>query len=75
MEWKPIETAPKDGTEILITDGRDMIVACWTKNGRSFRDESFGEKADGWSAPLDGYVGGLDDATHWMPLPDLPEKS
>jgi hypothetical protein len=29
MEWQPIETAPKDGTQIIITDGRHFTRARW----------------------------------------------
>lgn len=28
-EWQPIETAPKDGNLILVTDGVDVVVGYW----------------------------------------------
>ena len=29
MKWQPIETVPKDGTWILVSDGPDIGVAYW----------------------------------------------
>jgi hypothetical protein len=61
-EWQPIETAPKDGTELLLygpfvpTGGTYMDIGRWTDYADGFWD---------WSA---------DDSqpTHWMPLPSPP---
>ena len=62
-EWQPIETAPKDGTVILVAlikDGHVMRVS----DARHVKDlglyTRFGGEACHWR-------------THWMPLPDPPE--
>ncbi len=65
-EWQPIETAPRDGTGIIVTDARVMH---WTQI--VFWDEEV-------AGP---YVWARDDTdnhwhrdmfTHWMPIPDGP---
>lgn len=71
-EWKPIETAPKDGTPILawcvhenakfckdpIAEGfKFMVIAYWTTFNKG-----------GWV-----WHGGNGTFTHWMPLPPPPE--
>jgi hypothetical protein len=68
MDWQPIETAPRDGTWILVYEG-DWIdprfvgheVAHWSKS-------SFGNPA--WRDSSDNV---FDGATHWMPLPAAPQ--
>ena len=62
-EWQPIETAPKDGTEILAWSRREgvFVVFWYTLMG-------------GWcwtAHDLDGDE--TMNPTHWMPLPELPE--
>jgi hypothetical protein len=75
-EWKPIETAPRDGTEILtvrLEHGRPMMqVGRWDKNfcGSGWYKEF------GWMIP--GYQGLAHDAispppTLWMSLPAAPD--
>ena len=72
MEWQPIETAPKDGTRILVNFhgrvkevfwddpyGENMTFAIWCVD-----DDKHGPY------PLRGYSEG--DDTHWMPLPEPP---
>lgn len=62
-EWQPMETAPKDGRYILT----------WSKGGgRSIMYRSL--YSDGWCEDHDG---GEEKhfPTHWMPLPEPPEKS
>lgn len=67
MKWQPIETAPKDGTWILVTgwDGgypNQKRYYCTCRYDKDY--DSFCESSDyHW----------LKDFTHWMPLPDSPE--
>ena len=69
MEWQPIETAPKDGTRILLArcgkneTGADLGVwwAC------------AGWWSDKWNVWFDGVEpSGLHKPTHWMHLPEAP---
>ena len=56
-EWQPIETAPKDGREILGWFGSASVIR-WHIGTESF-----------WT---DGFMR-LREPTHWMPLPEPPE--
>ena len=57
MTWKPLDTAPKDGTEVLLVDPEvGRIVGCY--------DASFSM----WVAP--GYCL---NPTMWMPIPEVQE--
>lgn len=60
MNWQPIETAPKDGTRVLLYRAEyaesmaigyyDSEWACWNA------------------------IGGFEfSASHWMPLPEPPQ--
>jgi len=72
--WKPIDTAPEDGTEIkLLMDGsycaqnkdaKDFIVIAnyYNFSGCAFWIDSHDE------------IWPLGAATHWMPLPSGPGK-
>lgn len=60
-EWQPIETAPKDGTRVLIydTDMPEITTAefesgCWWVYSREYQ-----------AYPQ--------DVTHWMCLPEPPK--
>lgn len=57
MTWQLIDTAPKDGTDVLLSDQHNIHIAYWDL-GNSW-----------WS--IDGYV--FEEPTHWMPLPELPK--
>lgn len=69
MKWEPIETAPMDGTFVLITDGAFMAVA--------FADT---ENELAWTMD-DGHDffrclrRSLATPTHWMPLPEPPNAA
>jgi hypothetical protein len=59
--WRPIETAPKDGTVVLVfAAARDGLSA--------FQCTAAYHEDAGWC------VDELREATHWMPLPPPPEK-
>lgn len=72
MQWLPIETAPKDGTEVLA-------VVEWPGGKTSRAVVAWRDDVDGQGA---GWAGGFVDwrtelefvlnATHWTPLPALP---
>lgn len=67
MEWQDIETAPRDGTEILIchAESGTMLVAGWDKRER-----------DDWPwCTADGPSYHRSFASHWMPLPEAPRLS
>jgi hypothetical protein len=62
-EWKPIESAPKDGTEVLLAyPGGIVKSGKWTLFGGYYEEHW----ADG-ERPRFGA-----DPTHWMPLPPPP---
>jgi len=60
LKWQPIETAPKDGSRILLAGKYSIAIgawggtrpACWKENVSNGRS--------------------LYGTTHWMPLPELP---
>lgn len=58
--WQPIETAPKDGTSILLADNYGGMQICWW--------DSYD-----WRHDLDDVCSTFDDPTHWMPLPPSPK--
>jgi hypothetical protein len=76
MNWQPIETAPKDGTEILLcrafdADGSAITGKAW---GVFVQVAAWWKGEDGWIV----YCSLVSDPalhftpTHWMPLPPNP---
>lgn len=63
-EWKPIETAPRDRTSVLITNGKCIHIAYYSEGAIWFG------ASDDWYA-FDMHDG---EPTHWMPLPKLPQE-
>ena len=61
--WRHIETAPKDGQAILVTDGMDCYCVEWD------------EELDWWTGD-DNKLGPFrlrgSAPTHWMKLPEAP---
>ncbi len=62
-EWQPIETAPRDGTEVLTFGKHGTSVLFWD-------DEYAAEKC--WREKS-AWLALRDEPTHWMPLPPAPE--
>lgn len=67
-EWQPIETAPKDGTEILVWMGARILLARWDAETYHKRPRPH------WSSFVMGRTWSRDNQpTHWVPLPDPPK--
>jgi len=69
-DWQPIETAPKDGRELLVgrfAFGRNwQCVSSWRGPSRGEHDYPYGDNA--WRDSNGRHLAG----THWMPLPEPP---
>lgn len=65
-DWRPIETAPRDGTAILVTapDVECEVTIAYFQRGRLYSIFD-GKPFGGWVTPT----------THWMPLPKPPTPS
>ena len=72
MKWMPIETAPKDGSLILGTDGLTVAAMWWKPQA----DPGFpwSMVAEWMGAAQDNaWQDGKNGPTHWMPLPEPPK--
>jgi hypothetical protein len=60
VNWQPIETAPRDGTEILVWSEKECFSVIW--------------RGKGWFIGFNDIYGDFIhvNATHWMPLPPHP---
>ena len=81
MIWQPIETAPKDGTSVLLWASwlDDPVIArysyqsgyaesCW--EGTFDGAAALESQGDTWTDEHE-----VINPTHWMPLPDPPKES
>lgn len=83
--WQPIETAPKDGTNILVFYTKASVDFChiaWWDNGEFYKEQGYQniEDATGWWSYIkDSFsshkLNGYDAPTHWMPLPQPPKEN
>lgn len=58
IDWQPLETAPKDGTRVLLWIKPVNLAIPYAWNGREWMGDDY---------PLN-----MAWATHWMPLPPPP---
>ena len=83
MKWQPIETAPKDGTPVLIWTPEGHDIASYSPR-EDDGQQSMGHDAGWWGCltPADPgrHMGNPDyyreaecQPTHWMPLPEPPD--
>lgn len=85
MEWKPIESAPTDGTPLLLfcpgvrswnrlSGMPDVVVGMWTTSVRTtgwFSD--LGDVDQGYESTGAYFEHEQLSPTHWMPLPEPPK--
>lgn len=67
MDWKPISSAPIDGSRFLATHIKSGVV-CVTWFGKTSHVPLYG-----WCEGDDPEDIDLWEPTHWMPLPDPPK--
>ncbi len=76
MDWQPIETAPRDGTEILLHQaGWGRVMLGWRGSSMwHFYDEPhWSEALQEDIADINGWPDDKQGPTHWMPLPEPPK--
>jgi len=75
MGWKPIETAPKDGTNILGFANGEITTVSWFSWKLDPAD--YNDKNGHWTLCVSGP--NADDGewwpSHWMPLPKPPYQT
>jgi hypothetical protein len=67
MQWRPIETAPRDGTEVLLYTAQGMIQGCF-----AYGDWEQSVCAASYDAAT-AYIECV--PTHWQPLPEPPKEA
>ncbi|EKU97989.1 hypothetical protein Lepto7375DRAFT_7248 [Leptolyngbya sp. PCC 7375] len=76
MEWYPVETAPTDGTRILLYRPGSYVTWAMIVIGNFDDDRYAARPKPYWTHDLERLLGKLDarktPPTHWMPLPEAP---
>jgi hypothetical protein len=84
-EWHPIETAPKDGTDILVgwwSAGVWFVRNAWWEDGFDINTGAIDPAGEGWWYPNTS-VGtykvcqennAVDGPKYWMPMPKEPKE-
>lgn len=73
-QWQPIETAPRDGSEVLIFEvyERLPVIGWWSEKRKRWYASTEVYDTDGDATVIDKLY--TDGVTHWMPLPAAPTK-
>jgi hypothetical protein len=66
MTWRTIDSAPRDGTDVILGGKGWTTVGWWCETGGH---EGWYETNTHWSDYYDGWI---NVPTHWQPLPDPP---
>ena len=79
MTWQPIETAPKDGTEILLFERGEyggISVLHWRREEHYLNGKPTGFADTGWCTPgehVSAEFNAYFKPTHWHTLPEPPK--
>lgn len=81
--WQPIETAPKDGTEVLLHGDGRTTYGQWVAPSKmprlhyqdGFAPEEVWDEFDPHWASWDGGFTDEHPPTHWRPLPPPPKEA
>lgn len=81
MKWQPIETAPRDGTPVLlwgvvageISGQTDKME--FAGEGEWVEDSQYNADEDWWLLSGGDYYSSWCKPTHWMPSPEPPNQS
>lgn len=75
MTWQPIETAPKDGTRVIVGHPEmTSTVSRWGGWSELRADGSLDNRHLGWTNTAAMGLGLLKpQPTHWQPLPAPPQ--
>lgn len=72
MSWLPIESAPKDGTKVLLYCPHIGVVrGSWQFNKYAKKPRPYW--SNDWEAVAGAIATRADQPTHWMPLPPPPQ--
>jgi hypothetical protein len=76
MKWQPIETAPKDGTDIIVMyihcETQIVHAAFWLEANLDDELDETGWWTYDWSEVSRSKMDDHYTPTHWMPLPPPP---
>lgn len=74
MNWQPIETAPKDGTYVLVYPGAytkiPMSIARWDDDRYASRPRPYWRRLE----CKDITTSRINHPTHWAPMPEPPQE-
>jgi hypothetical protein len=66
-EWRPIDTAPKDSSKILLTDGHETVCGYWGEPTGYFTRQRNQWCSYWWLKRLGT------QPIYWQPLPEPPK--
>lgn len=72
-DWQPIETAPKDGTHVLLFWRGGHQISHW-RHTQHFQNGRISYDNAGWADPYGSLGRESSGPSHWMPLPDKPTQ-
>jgi hypothetical protein len=75
MDWRSIETAPIDGTRVILYFPNGAVDFGYYRNHQTIDHGKVTYEKKGWSRANGGLLplmGKEPEPTHWMPVPDGP---